>query len=272
MKRAMNQSPAVKGGLSVTMSKLFAIFVLCLAVPALSLAQDPLSPSYLPAIDTNPADYPSNIWVTDTMQKVLQGSGSPGNAHWGTFYGTQGEFVDFQVHVQAPAGGYAALTIASSDFVQTSPSSFTIPAPSASNNDIVVYREAYLNITNKSATAPVYYNVTGYYPDPLIPAIDPYYHQVTNAFPVAVTANQNQSAWIDVFIPQNAPSGYYLGHDHGVEWWHDARNATDYHWRVAVAFLARWSHALDFDASQHNTVWLGRFLQCSLRRYGILQR
>ena len=211
MKRAMNQSPAVKGGLSATMSKLFAIFVLCLAVPALSRAQDPLSPSYLPAIDTNPADYPSNIWVTDTMQKVLQGSGSPGTVHWGTFYGTQGEFVDFQVHVQAPAGGYAALTVASSAFVQTSPSSFAIPAPSPSNNDIVVYRAAYLNITNKSATAPAYYNVTGYYPDPLIPAIDPYYHQVTNAFPVAVAANQNQSAWIDVFVPQNALSGYYSG-------------------------------------------------------------
>jgi len=212
MKRATNQSLAAARGLNTTMNKLFLIFVLCLALPALASAQsDPLSPSFLPPMNTNPADYPSNIWVTDTMQKVLRGSGSPGTVHWGTFYGTQGEFVDFQVHVQAPAGGYAALTVSSSGFAQTSPNSFTIPAPSTSNSDVVVYSEAYLNITNKSATAPVYYNVTGYYPDPLIPAIDPYYHQVTNAFPVAVAANQNQSAWIDVFIPQNAPSGYYSG-------------------------------------------------------------
>jgi Domain of unknown function (DUF4091) len=189
---------------------LFALFC-CLAVAAITLAQDPLSPAYMPSIDTNAADYPANIWVTDTMQKVLQTGGTPGTSHWGTFYGTQGEFVDFQVHVQAPANGYSALTVSSSSFVQSAPSSFTIPAPSTSANNIVVYREAYLNITTLSSTGAVYYNATGYYPDPMIPAIDPYYHQVTNAFPVAVTGNYNQSAWIDVFIPQNALSGYYLG-------------------------------------------------------------
>jgi hypothetical protein len=209
MKRAMNQSPAIKGGLSVTMSKLFAIFVLCLGLPALSLAQDPLSPSYLPAIDTNPAAYPSNIWVTDTMQKIRQQSSvTPGTQHWGTFYGSQGEFVDFQVHVTAPAGGYSALNITTSSFVQASPSSFTI---SASTKNIVVYREAYMDITTITNSGPAYYDATGWYPDALIPAVDPYFSQATNAFPVAVPANYNQSAWVDVFIPQNAPSGYYLG-------------------------------------------------------------
>jgi hypothetical protein len=218
MKRAMNQSPALKGGVSATMSKLFAIFVLCLAVSALSLAQDPLSPSYLPAIDTNPADYPSNIWVTDTMQKIRQQSTvTPGTQHWGTFYGSQGEFVDFQVHVTAPGGGYSALSISTSSFVQTSPNSFTIPAPSTSNNNIVVYREAYVSIPAGQLSEPpstpqaAYYGVAGYYPDPMIPAIDPYYHQITNAWPFNEPAGYNQSAWIDIFIPQNAPSGYYLG-------------------------------------------------------------
>jgi Domain of unknown function (DUF4091) len=186
-------------------------FALLLTLPALGHAQDPLSPSYMPVINTNAADYPANIWVTDTMQKILQTGGTPGTSHWGTFYGTQGEFVDFQVHVQAPSSGYSALTVSASAFTQTSPNSFTIPAPSTSSNSIVVYREAYVPVTTVTSTAPVYYNVTGNYPDPLIPAIDPYYHQVTSAFPVAVAANNNQSAWIDVFIPVGAPSGYYSG-------------------------------------------------------------
>ena len=189
--------------------RLGLLFLFVAALPILASAQtDPLSPTYTPSIDTNAADYPANIWVTDTMTKVLQSGGSPGTSHWGTFYGTQGEFVDFQVHVQAPSGGYSALSVSSSNFVQSNPSSFTI---SASTRDVVVYREAYVPVTTITSTATTYYGTTGNYPDPLIPAVDPYFNQVTNAFPVAVAANQNQSAWIDVFIPNNAPSGYYLG-------------------------------------------------------------
>ncbi len=200
--------PAISGGRVVIMNKLLLLIVLCLAIPALAPAQNPLSPSYMPTIDTNAADYPSNIWVTDTMQKVQQRTGSPGTTHWGTFYGTQGEFVDFQVHIQAPSGGYTALSVSSSNFVQSSPTSFTI---SGASKNVVVYREFYHDITTVTNTSPAYYNATGWYPDALIPAVDPYFSQTTNAFPVAVTASYNQSAWIDVFIPQNAPSGYYLG-------------------------------------------------------------
>jgi hypothetical protein len=190
-------------------NRLVPIVLLALAAPALASAQsDPLAASFLPAIDTNAAHYPANIWVTDTMQKVRQNTGAPGATHWGTFYGTQNEFVDFQVHVQAPAAGYSALTITAGNFVQTSPSSFTI---SAASRNIVVYREAYMNVSIRTSTAPAYYNATGFYPDILIPTVDPYSSQTTNAFPVAVAGNQNQSAWIDVLIPPTAPSGYYLG-------------------------------------------------------------
>src|SRR5260221_14522127 len=102
----------------------------------------------------------TTLFRSDTMTKVRQDSGLPGAAHWGTFYGTQGEFVDFQVHVQAPAAGYSALTISASSFVQSAPSSFTIPAPSTTSNNIVVYREAYVPVATVTATAAVYYNAT----------------------------------------------------------------------------------------------------------------
>jgi Domain of unknown function (DUF4091) len=188
----------------------FSLVLLLLATsPVLSVSQnDPLSPAYLPSIDTNASNYPSNIWITDTMQKVRQDSGTPGTQHWGTFYGTQNEFVDFQVHFHDANTGTSNLTVTASDFVQSSPVSFTI---SASSTDVVVYREQYMNVSIKSSTSNTYYNATGLYPDILIPAKDPYWHQTTNAWPVTVAAGKNQSAWIDVHIPSNAPSGYYLG-------------------------------------------------------------
>lgn len=186
------------------------LLILLLILPVSSPAQsDPLSPSYRPTIDVNPADYPSNIWITDTLQKVLQDSGAAGTLHWGTFYGTQNEFVDFQVHVQAPTGGIANLTVTSSDFVQSLPASYTI---SSSSTNIIVYREAYMNVNGQvSGTASTLYGVTGYYPDILIPTVDPYYHQTTNAWPFTVAAGKNQSAWVDVHIPPTALPGYYLG-------------------------------------------------------------
>ena len=97
----------------------------------------------MPAIDTNPADYPSNIWMTDTMTKVRQDAGSPGTTHWGTFYGTQNEFVDFQVHVQAGSGGISNLSVTASDFVNAK----TGTTISASSTRIIVYREAYINVS-----------------------------------------------------------------------------------------------------------------------------
>jgi hypothetical protein len=199
----------LNGVLTFLMNKSSLTILILLTLPALTHAQnDPLSLAYLPSIDANAADYPSNIWITDTMQKVRQDSGSPGMSHWGTFYGTQNEFVDFQVHVHAPKDGIANLRVATSDFVNQR----TGTRISASSTNIIVYREAYINVTGHlTSVANTFYNSFGRYPDILIPSVDPYFHQTTNAWPFTVAANQNQSAWIDVLIPPNASSGYYLG-------------------------------------------------------------
>jgi hypothetical protein len=208
-------------GLGAAKNKALLVFGLLLALPVLTFSQtDPLSPTFLPSIDTKAADYSSNIWITDTMQKVRQDSGAPGTQHWGTFYGTQNEFVDFQVHVQAPAGGYSALSVTTNDFVNSRTGTHIL----ASSTNIIVYREAYVHIqgypSNNQQDSAVpgganyntfYGGALGYYPDILIPAVDPYWHQTTNAWPFNVAAGKNQSAWIDVLIPSNAPAGYYLG-------------------------------------------------------------
>jgi hypothetical protein len=183
-----------------------------------SAAINPLSSSYLPSIDTNCGDYPSNVWVTGPLYKLRRDSGIAGSCpgtdgnKWGTFYGTQNEFVDFQVHFHDAGSGTSKYSVIVSNFVQGYPASYTISASTASVPfSIVVYREAYMNVTTESGTASTYYGTTGYFPDILIPAVDPYYDQTTNAFPFSIVAGENQSVWIDIHIPPAAPSGYYLG-------------------------------------------------------------
>lgn len=202
-----------------------AIVTLLLMVTALGAqATDPLNSAFLPSIDTNcsHSQYAANIWMTDTMTKLRQDSGSPlTSACTLTAYGTQNEFVDFQVHYHDTGAGTANLSVTVSNFVQTSPGSFTI---AASSTNIVVYREAYINVktypSNNQLDSAVpgganfntfYGGALGFYPDVLIPAKDPYWGQTTNAWPFTVAANKNQSAWVDVLIPPSAPSGYYLG-------------------------------------------------------------
>lgn len=181
--------------------------ILWTAFPGLTEAQrDPLNSAYKPIIDTNASDYPSNIWITDTMQKIRQDSGLPGPARWGMFYGTQNEFVDFQVHFHDTGSGTANLSVTVSDFIQNAPSKYTISA------NVLVYREAYMHVSGQvTSTAETYYGSPGYYPDILIPAVDPYFRQTTNAWPFTVAAGNNQSAWVEVLIPPDAPAGYYLG-------------------------------------------------------------
>jgi len=182
---------------------------------------DPLNNAYKPSVDCTSGDYPSNVSLTNALSKLRQATDSPTSiTGYGTtplpcvtIYGTQNQFVSFQANIQAPVGGYAALTFAMSAMSKsTGPGgSYTIPAPSTSNNDIVVYRELYTDISSPNQSGHTWFDAAGYYPDALAPTIDPYWHQTTSVFPMAVTANQNQSAWIDVYIPEAAPSGWYSG-------------------------------------------------------------
>jgi hypothetical protein len=171
--------------------------------PAQSLTNhaDPLDPAYRPNIDTDPHNYPGNVWVTDSMQKVHSDTGNPGSLHWAILSAARNEFADFQVHVQAGAQPMS-LTVTVSDLVNGR----TGTAISHRSN-IVVYRETYMDITTRSNAN----GTLGLIPDILIPTIDPYYHQARNAFPYAVAAHENQSTWIDVLVPPRAPSGYYSG-------------------------------------------------------------
>lgn len=271
------------------------LLTVCFVVAPVAFGQvDPLKPSNMPEIDTNCTDYPANVWVTGPLYKLRQDSGTPPSCpgayagKWYVGYGTQNEFVDFQVHWHATPSGTTGLTITVSNFVQTKPNRYTINCGTL--GQCVVYREAYVNVrfptiaqsskawntsmpgnvlvsstatsgTNGTSISCSSCNFTGsgvqagdyasnlapftgqvaritgvtastltlsasigissgqafavyapaFVPDVLIPAVDPYWGQTTNAWPFTVASNQNQSAWIDVLIPQGAPAGYYSG-------------------------------------------------------------
>ena len=161
---------------------------------------DPLDPSLQPSVDTDPSHYPANVWVTDGMVK-LHPDASPGTVHWALLWSAKNEFESFQVHVQATTAAIN-LSISVSDLVDAR-SGYSI----AASNHLFVYREAYLDITTLSDKN----GSLGLTPDPLVPTVDPYVHQVRNGFPVAVPSGETRSAWIDVLVPQQAPSGYYTG-------------------------------------------------------------
>ncbi|MGB8653786.1 MAG: hypothetical protein WCD23_04645, partial [Candidatus Acidiferrales bacterium] len=200
----------ISGRRRAIIEKLLLVALLCLALPFLAQAQasDPLAPGNQPTIDENSADYPANVWVTGPLAKVLQNTGAAGTVKWAIVYATQNEIQGFQIHINANAGAISNYSVTMSDLVNSQTSTHI----SASSNSIVVYREAYMDLTSVSNSASVtFYNTTGYYPDILIPAVDPYYGQTTNAFPFTIASGNNQSVWVDVHVPPTAPSGYYSG-------------------------------------------------------------
>ncbi len=172
-----------------------------LLIPPLSPAQtvDPLAASLRPAISTNADDYPSNIWITGSLAKV-QPDAMPGPVHWAEISAARNEFESFQVHVRA-MDHPIRLEVVVSDL--TGPSGRRVQA----GTNIEVFRESYSNVKQVSDLN----GTAGLIPDALIPVRDSIFHERRSAFPVTVPPGQTRSAWIDVFVPPQTASGYYLG-------------------------------------------------------------
>ncbi len=163
---------------------------------------DPLDPSLQPPVDTNAADYDPNEWITTAMAKV-QPSDPPGAVHWALLSAARNETESFQVHVHA-AAALAGVTVTASD-LHDARSGATISAAA----NVTVSRELYLHIPAGQVSDAN--GRAGDVPDALVPAVDPYFHETRNAFPVDVAAGSNASAWVDVVVPPGTPSGWYTG-------------------------------------------------------------
>ncbi len=92
------------------------------------------------------------------------------------------------------------LSVSVTDFVNNADGSKI-----AANPNVAVFREGYITVTTPSDLN----GITGQVPDQLIPVQDAYFHQPRNAFPVTVPAGETRSAWVDVYVPVTAETGYY---------------------------------------------------------------
>ncbi len=185
------------------------------------------------------------VWVVpSTLLRVGQ-TDAAGSGTTATLSGGGGEYVDFQVAVQAPSGG-SGLTI--SNFTTTSligPAGVTIPT-----TDLILYRESYITIkkhsptTDEDSCGPGPYSdsnvpycgdngvqgsttnigtpnvpIAGVttFPDPLIPFIDPATGSAPAsgstyvAVPASLSAGNNAVFWVDIAVPRATTAGTYTG-------------------------------------------------------------
>ncbi len=113
---------------------------------------------------------------------------------------TRNEFESFQVVIDGGVTGLANARV-------TLASRLTGPGGALPARSVRIYREGYVDIKTPSDLE----GAPGRWPDPLIPEVDPFYHEHRNAFPIDVPPNENRVAWVDVLVPRNAKPGSYHG-------------------------------------------------------------
>ena len=72
---------------------------------------------------------------------------------------------------------------------------------------LTLYRQDFLTLSIPSNLT----IATGRWPDALIPAVDEIAGEPRNAFPFDVPPNEARALWVDVLVPEDAPSGRYEG-------------------------------------------------------------
>ncbi len=131
---------------------------------------------------------------------TVRPSDHPSGADAATLVAARNEFESFQVVVEAGTEPLTGLSVSVAEPLHGAGAA--IPA-----RNVTVYREAYYDVHTPSDLE----GAPGRWPDPLIPAVDPFYRERRNAFPVTVPAGENRVAWIDVLVTRKAAPGDYDG-------------------------------------------------------------
>ncbi len=126
---------------------------------------------------------------------------SPAGQDAAALQGAANEFVAFQIVV--PGGdGLIGLTA-------TVPGPLEGPSPIPASN-VRLYRVAYYGVKLGQQSGPDSTGA-GQWPDPLVPAVDSFYRQQRNAFPIDIPKDENRVIWVDILVPPEAPPGDYSG-------------------------------------------------------------
>jgi hypothetical protein len=154
----------------------------------------------------SPANEPlTSVYVVDEFARVRPRD-APGSRRGAYLTAARNEYAPFQIVVRAGAGGLKNVNAVASPLAAKA--RHTIPA-----DRITLYREHYIEVTRLS---PRSRGSTGWYPDALIPFLDPStgkppVHARFAAAPFDIAPGSNQPLWIDVFTPRDAAPGVYTG-------------------------------------------------------------
>jgi Domain of unknown function (DUF4091)/Family of unknown function (DUF6067) len=146
-----------------------------------------------------------SVYVMDEFARVRPRD-VLGSKHAAMLSAARNEYAPFQTIVRAGSRGLKRVNAVAGRLV--SKSGHSIPA-----DRITLYREHYIEVRKlspKSSGGP------GWYPDALIPFLDPStgkppVHARFAAAPFDIAPNSNQPLWVDVLTPRDATPGEYTG-------------------------------------------------------------
>lgn len=140
---------------------------------------------------------PPAIWAESAMVKVRPET-PPRFQPELELTAARNEFASFQVVLHGGSAGLRG--------VSASPPVFEGRRARIHGEDVLLYREALLDIT--TPTPP---GTAGRWPDGLVPDVDEVVGEKRLAFPFDVPAGEARALWVDVHVPAHAPPGRYSG-------------------------------------------------------------
>ncbi len=145
------------------------------------------------------------VFTYPSLKRLLQGDTLTTGETIANVYCAKNEYESFQIIVSNLANNTLnKITLKTGSWYYNN-------TVSASHPDMILYREHYVHVTQSSHKLS---SRLGWYPDALVPFINPYTHQaITQAKYLAdnqnIAAHKSQAYWIDIHVPANMPAGTY---------------------------------------------------------------
>lgn len=145
------------------------------------------------------------VYFVDNLRRILPDE-KPQRTSSIELFAAKNEYEPFQIVIYGGDNGLRDVTVSVSD-LRNSKNRII------SSKNIVLYREHYIEVKTPSPKSSL---GAGWYPDALIPFLDPYTgKQVTEgrfkAQPFEVGPGKNQPVWIEIYVPADSEAGEYTG-------------------------------------------------------------
>lgn len=117
-----------------------------------------------------------------------------------TITAARNEIESFQIAIQALGQSVEGVTVSLAEPLRG-------PAGTIPRDNVAIFREGYIDIKAPSDLE----GSPGRWPDALIPAVDTFFHEQRNAFPIDIPVRENRAIWVDVLVPPHQAPGEYTG-------------------------------------------------------------